>query len=225
LSKHPEALAKIRGEHDKIFGSDIKVASAVVEENPAVLNKLSYTLAVIKEALRLWPPIGGSYRDGRKEYEDKSLAPHLPALSSPPFTDQYNHSVHLVHDGKAWATYPWATFVNDHAIMRNEKSFRDPECFLPERYLVTDPSDPYFVQKDAFRAFEKGPRNCIGEAMALLQLKVCLVVTLRSFDICEMYSDADPVVDGTRMYQTLNVTAKPSRGMPVKVKLSGSQWS
>ena len=50
-----------------MFGADIEDAARQLTDDPTLLNKLPYTLAVLKESLRLWPPIGGSYRKGHKE--------------------------------------------------------------------------------------------------------------------------------------------------------------
>lgn len=97
--------------------------------------------------------------------------------------------------------------------MRREDLFKDAERFYPERHLVTDPADPYFVPRDAWRPFEKGPRMCLGQTLALIQLKIALVMTVRTFDFEIVYEE------GTFMYQVLDVTAKPSQGLPTRVRL------
>lgn len=58
LSRHPEALARLRAEHDEVLGPDPGAASAKLAENPHVVNTLHYTLAVIKEVMRLFAPAG-----------------------------------------------------------------------------------------------------------------------------------------------------------------------
>jgi len=65
------ALARLRQEHNTVFGSTFQTAQKL-KEDPKILNQLPYTLAVIKEALRLLPPIVGTYRVGRKEYVSTS---------------------------------------------------------------------------------------------------------------------------------------------------------
>jgi len=189
LSKHPHILQRVREEHDILFGSDPATAASTLREHPHLTNNLHYTLAVIKEALRLWPPTGVSLRAGQP----------TQTLKTP--------------DGTQWPTYPFAVLVNNCATMRREDLFKDAERFYPERHLVMDPQDPYFVPKDAWRPFEKGPRACLGQSLALLQLKIILILTLRTFDFETVYED------GSFMYQVLDVTAKPSQGLPTRVSL------
>ncbi|KAK8091447.1 cytochrome P450 [Apiospora hydei] len=54
LSTHPEELKKVRTEHDKVFGTNISHEHLyeIIAEDPALLNQIPYTLAVIKEVLR-----------------------------------------------------------------------------------------------------------------------------------------------------------------------------
>lgn len=48
LNLHPNALAKVREEHDKVFGKDTSSAANLLKQDPALINKLPYTLAIIK---------------------------------------------------------------------------------------------------------------------------------------------------------------------------------
>ncbi|KAF2497375.1 putative cytochrome P450 [Lophium mytilinum] len=191
LSRHPAVLAKVRAELDEILGTDVDAAADIIKANPALLNKMDYTLAVIKETLRKWPPIAGSYRFGSKEHP-------------------------LSYEGQTYPTWPFACYVNDYAIMRNADVFPNPLEFNPERFLVPD-GHPLAVPKNAWRPFEKGPRFCVGEAMALVQTKVILVSVIRKFDIAACYEGPGPEMEGERMYQTLHVTAKPKDSMPARV--------
>ncbi|KAJ5123994.1 uncharacterized protein N7515_007819 [Penicillium bovifimosum] len=188
LSKHPRVLHKLREEHNALYGTDSSAAANMLRSDPNLVNNLPYTLAVIKEALRLWPPTGISLRRG-----------------------QPDRSLHA--DGKEWPTYPFAVLVNNHATMHREDLFKDADNFYPERHLVTDPTDPYFVPRDAWRPFEKGPRMCLGQTLALMQLKIALVMTVRTFDFETVYEE------GAYMYQVLDVTSKPSQGLPTRVRL------
>ena len=63
LSSNPTTLQRIREEHDTVFGVDLEQSASRMIEEPHLLNRLSYTLAVIKEALRLYPADSSSRRE------------------------------------------------------------------------------------------------------------------------------------------------------------------
>ena len=127
---------------------------------------------------------------------------------------------------------------------------RDPEhfgptadSFIPERFMsYPDPDlDPsiYNFNPHAWRPFEKGPRNCIGQELVLIELKVILALTLREFDFKPAYDECGgdvlandgslwakeanfkdgPVQEcfGEEAYQVLLAAGKPRDGLPVRV--------
>lgn len=57
LHTNPAALAALRAEHVAVLGPDPTNASATITASPQLMNQLPYTSAVIKETLRLFPPI------------------------------------------------------------------------------------------------------------------------------------------------------------------------
>ena len=46
----------MRHEHDEVFGDDPTLVSETLRAQPRLVNRLRFTSAVIKEALRLYPP-------------------------------------------------------------------------------------------------------------------------------------------------------------------------
>lgn len=63
LKKHPEVHKKLCEEHESVLGP-IEGTADVIKKQPHLLNRLEYTLAVIKETLRLvcgtkskWPRV------------------------------------------------------------------------------------------------------------------------------------------------------------------------
>lgn len=56
LSKHPDALRKLRHEHDDVLGTDVSKTTDAIKEDPYLLNNLPYTVAITKEVLRMYTP-------------------------------------------------------------------------------------------------------------------------------------------------------------------------
>ncbi|RZB39211.1 p450 domain containing protein [Asbolus verrucosus] len=65
-----------------------------------------------------------------------------------------------------------------YGIQRDSKYFEDPETFNPSRFENADGKLPY-----AFIPFSAGPRNCIGQKFALLEMKSVLSKILRKFEL------------------------------------------
>ena len=66
----------------------------------------------------------------------------------------------------------------------------DAMTFRPERWL-TDSAPPLGADKDAYVPFSKGPRNCIGQELALLELRMVLAMTVRLFDFKEAFEEVE----------------------------------
>lgn len=47
------------------------------------------------------------------------------------------------------------------------------------------------IPKDSWRPFERGPRACIGQELALLEMKIILAMTLRDYTFKPDYEEWD----------------------------------
>lgn len=197
LFQTPTALATIRAEHDAVLGPDPSNTLALLTANPNLLNQLPYTLAVLKETLRLFPP-GASSRSG------------LPDLF-------------LRHPdtGKLFPTDGFMLFSGSWLTHRHPDYWPEPDRFLPERWLAHE-GDALHPRKNAWRPFELGPRNCIGQELALLELKAILAMTLRELDFEPAYGKDAPKALGECAYQIMGVgdiSGHIKDGYPVRVRV------
>ncbi|KAI5920544.1 vera protein [Camillea tinctor] len=208
LADHPACLAKLRAEHDAVLGPDPNIATSVLLASPHLLHALPYTLAAIKEALRLYP-----------------LAATVRA--APPGT-------YLTHAGSG-TRYPGEGFELWVAppVIQTHPAYWGPraEEFVPERWMAAAEAGEGHC-KEAWIPFAYGPRNCIGMELALTELKLVAVLTARTLDFEEAWGEWDALrgskatpaytVDGQRLYQVGTGTVHPKDGMPVHVRLRGA---
>ncbi|ORX89938.1 cytochrome P450 [Clohesyomyces aquaticus] len=214
LSQNPAVLHELRREHDTIFSPDPSAAANLIKQHPALIHQCPYTLAVIKETLRLFPP-ASTMRDGEGAHVTTRNGLTLPT------------------DGLA-------IIVSHVTMQRNPRLWPRPEAFLPERWLVGLEHDLY-PPKNAYRPFELGPRNCIGQTLTLTEMKLVLILTARTFDIQPAYQEFDEegnrnrgwiergmtslgfkheqlkTLNGDRAFQTEKAGAHPSDGYPCRI--------
>ncbi|KAH8897491.1 cytochrome P450, partial [Thozetella sp. PMI_491] len=148
LSTHPEVLAKLNTEVRSQFTSEREIDLTTVQNLP-------YMLAVLKEAMRVYPPLptGG---------------PRMIAEEGDVILDRFVPGGTVVH---AW-NWP---------ICHHPDYFAMPESFIPERWL----DDNRFAndKREAFLPFSFGPRDCLGQNLAYSEMKLILARLVWNFDI------------------------------------------
>ncbi|MCJ1313402.1 hypothetical protein MMC25_007080 [Agyrium rufum] len=202
LSQHPIVRKRLIDELDRVIGPDIGHTATRISQDPHLISQLYYTTGIVKETLRLYPP-ASSLRSGEVGY----------SIQTP--------------GGGQLPTDGFVVWANSYAIHRDPNYWPDSENFLPERWLAKEGERLYPV-KGAYRPFEFGPRNCIGQELAMLELKLVLVMTAREFNIRSAYEEWDQLhpckgpktIDGDRAYQILDGAAHPCDGFPCIVSLA-----
>ena len=208
LQKYPTCLKKIRQEHDEVLGS-VGNTPQNIKDDPHILNRLEYTMSVVRETLRLWPA-ASSTRTGWPNFmlHDAKTGAYLP-------TDGF--LVWIVHYAQHRSTKIWGETANVF----------DPSRFLPENVGK--------LPENGWRPFEKGSRNCIGQDLALLEARIILALVVRRFEFQTAYDSLDELkndgsfyakddgwrkgrqdLDGEEAYPILLSTAKPREGMPMR---------
>lgn len=218
LAKHPEWLRKLRDEHDEVFGEDADAAATVLKESPSLLNNCKLTMAFIKEVMRIYAP-AGTVRSG---------------LQGITVTDHQGNEQPMEHIGAN---------ILHQALHFNPRVWPRANEFLPERFLV-GPEDELYTVPAAYRPFEQGPRNCVGQTLVWNELRVAVILTCRDLEIRDAYADFDakreselgvvekmkrmlfgqPIrtVHGERAYQTDSGGLHPADGYPCYVKWAKS---
>ena len=201
LSKNPASLTRLRAEHDAVFG-DVASTASVLCSKPQLLSQLPFTLAVIKESLRLHPT-AAALRAGQSDF----------SLAGP--------------TGQQFPTEGCLVWGDHQGVHHNPKNWPRPYDFIPERWLVSD-SDPLYPPKYAWRPFERGPRSCIGQELALTEIKIMLVLIVREFFISDVYHEWDAMkknprhrnVNGERAYMVRRGGGHPSDFYPCKASFT-----
>ncbi len=201
LSTNQAILRRVRDEHTQVFGSSLAEKIQKLREEPYLLNQLPYSLAVLKETMRLFP-VASSIRSGEPDFNVQDA------------------------EGRSFPTDGYLVWAVSQSLHRDKSYWPQPEVFLPDRWLV-GPKDPLYPIKGAWRPFEYGPRNCIGQELAMMEMKVAMIFVLQMFDIEVAYDQIDRkmsrspnTVDGERAYQL--TLSGPSDGLPCRLRQAKS---
>ncbi|KAL3421680.1 AflN/verA/monooxygenase [Phlyctema vagabunda] len=196
LDKYPDVKRRLCEEHVSYLGPDPTSTAQRILEEPTLLKRMPYTTAVIKESLRLF--VGaGTIRNGVKGFD----------LIDP-------------RSNKSYPTYvngPFPILVRAFPLHRNPANFPEPDLFDPERFLGDRGAN---MKKDAYRPFEKGPRDCPGQELSMMEMRITLALTVRRLEIQPVYGEDMPEVLGDKAYNVMFSSAGPAGGLPVRVKVA-----
>ncbi|EJC99581.1 cytochrome P450 [Fomitiporia mediterranea MF3/22] len=153
--RNPEILAKVRTELDEVLPPDSEIPT--VEQ----ASRLRYLHLVIKETLRYNGPGFGTFRYTSKDVEINGVT--LPANTT---LALWNPQVH--RDPKLWGP--------------------DSDEFRPERWLVSTGSTSsefsrFIPPPGSYFPFSYGPRKCLGEGLAILEMSLTLATLFKRYDL------------------------------------------
>ncbi|WP_157264735.1 cytochrome P450 [Azohydromonas aeria] len=127
--------------------------------------------------------------------EAMRLYPPLPALIT-------RHTLREISVG-GWRIPPGASlYVTPWVLHRDPRWWSEPDEFRPGRFLPGAPEVP----RGAWIPFGVGPRVCIGQHFAMLEMTLVAAMLLQRFDV-ELPPDAPP------MAAVLHVTLRPKGGV------------
>ena len=145
LATHPEIQTKLQQELDDV----LKGKTAEFTD----LKSLVYTEMVVKESMRLLPPVW--VLNTRQANEDTVVGDYLFPKDK-------------------------VIFISPYSNHTNPKYFPDPEKFDPERF---SPENEKSIPKHVYIPFGTGSRVCIGQAFAMMEAKLILASIVQCFDI------------------------------------------
>jgi len=170
LSQHPDVDARLRRE----------AAAALGGRAPALadLPKMPYALAVIKEAMRLYPP---AWIMSRRAEADDVLA----GVAIPQDT---------------------VVLASPYVVHRHPKYWKDPERFDPERFLDGGADA---LPRFAYFPFGGGPRQCIGNAFAMMEAQIILASVVQNHRV--------EIVEPDSVVPEPTVTLRPQGALRARV--------
>ncbi len=142
-AQHPEVMERLRTEQDKLQISD----------NPSLedLQQMTYLEQVLKEVMRLIPPVGGGFRNAIADFEFGGY--QIP---------------------KGWTIqYQIAQTHKDESLYPQSDRF-DPERFNPQHPVDKQASFGYLP-------FGGGLRECLGKEFARLEMRLFTSRLLRDY--------------------------------------------
>lgn len=166
LSRTPRVLRALRKELADLFGTHATTQTIVAHltgpDGSELINRMTYASAVVKESLRLWPP-GATARKTQ-------------------LGDGLTASIRIGDEMQEF-NLDGLMLYHVHSITQRDPAVfgETADMFVPERWLDGGGGDGGFPA-GAWRAFERGPRNCIGQALALIEARVVLALVVGRYE-------------------------------------------
>ncbi|KAK4955890.1 hypothetical protein LTR10_006829 [Elasticomyces elasticus] len=155
LLTNPEKMTRLVNEIRSEFKSSDDIDALSV-------GRLKYLLAVIEEAMRVYPPVPAPVQRLAPKGGGVACGKHVPEGTS--------------------------VSVSVIGACHDPANFHRPEDFVPERWLDDAPDEFANDDRSAHRPFVEGTRNCIGRNLAYAEMKLILAKVLWHFDF-ELMSD------------------------------------
>ncbi|CAB3256717.1 unnamed protein product [Arctia plantaginis] len=170
LSKHRDVQEKIYEELKTIYGDNMDRDPTYQE-----LQQMKYLELVLKESMRLYPPV--------------------PLIERLMVKDCDVGGLKLVKGT--------SVLINILQIQRHPELYENPLEFRPERFEVPLSSPFNWI------AFSAGPRNCIGQKFAMMELKIAISEIVKNFII---------LPSGIEPKSTAVLVLKSQNGVHVKLR-------
>ncbi|KAL9597718.1 MAG: hypothetical protein Q9219_004975 [cf. Caloplaca sp. 3 TL-2023] len=149
LIKNPQVMKELVDEICSAYKSEDEMTASS-------LAKLQYLDAVIRETLRIAPPVPAGMSRVVPTGGARVCGEWLPE--------------------QTFVSYP------QFAACRSPLNFSDSHSFAPSRWLPSAPTSQ-ILKREALQPFSMGPRNCIGQRLAWTETRLILARLLWNFDL------------------------------------------
>ncbi|TAE58413.1 MAG: cytochrome P450 [Nostocales cyanobacterium] len=144
LAQNPDILAAARTEQQQI-----NITGELTSEH---LKEMTYLDQVLKEVLRIIPPVAGGFRSVTK-------------------TCEFNG--YCIPQG-------WSALYQMGKTHQDESIYKNPQSFDPDRFSVDRNEDK--TKPFSYVTFGGGMRECIGKEFAKLEMKIFAALLLRGYE-------------------------------------------
>lgn len=173
LSQNPAVAQRLHAEVETVLSGRVPTL--------ADLKQLTYTEQVLKESMRIQPPVW--ILNVRQASSDVQIGDYMIKKGS-------------------------RLFISPYAMHHHPTYFPDPQRFDPERF---SPENEKTIPRYAYFPFGGGPRVCIGSSFAMMEAKLILAAMVqhsRFTLVPDQQIEPLPLVTTTPKYG-LQMTARP----------------
>lgn len=144
LAQNPDILAAARQEQEQIY-----FTGALTSEH---LKQMTYLDQILKEVLRMVPPVGGGFRT---------------------VIQTCNFNGYRIPQG-------WSVLYQIGKTHQDESVYKNPEIFDPQRFGIDRAEDK--SKAFSYVTFGGGMRECLGKEFAKLEMKIFAALLLRGYE-------------------------------------------
>ncbi|UYV82556.1 hypothetical protein LAZ67_21002752 [Cordylochernes scorpioides] len=175
------------------------------ETTASTLSHCVYNLALNPECQdRLAEEIDSffSVPDAKLDYDTVMTLPYLEAVISetlrlyPPAVRIERQAAASYRLGNIEIPKDMILQIPVHAIHHHPDFFPEPDTFDPERFL---PENRDNIRPFTYIPFGSGPRNCVAERFARLEIKLCLAHVIRNFRFHRVPETQVPLTSSTNL--------------------------
>ena len=175
--------------------------SWLMAEHPAEAEKVRQEVdAVLGDRAPVPQDMGALPRLTASLKEAMRLYPPIAGLLTRRATRDLRMGRWMIPRGTLVRVTPWV-------LQRDPRVFEQPQAFRPERFMPDAPPPP----RGAWMPFGVGPRVCIGQYFAMLEMTMIAALLLQRYTL-------EPPADARPVRPVMHVTVRPEGGIRLRMR-------